>query len=221
MGISVKLPYLAKILRSKKPSQKVTATSLAVELPEIDRGELFWQLACIGDRGENKRFAGILVDLLAELSDDHDIEASYCLILGQIAEESHDFGGALKRYSEGLSLAPSVKWLRYFLHNNSGFCLNLQGRHAEAESHLRCAIEIDAERGNALKNLGVCLQAQGNAVGAAWAFAEAAEAPLPDLAALRLLEKLIEDYPQISSDSPWVLEKLEAGRKAFDKLLGE
>lgn len=150
-----------------------------------------------------------LLQLFVEASDHREQRAHCYLTLGQIATDEQRFETALSQFGSGLALKPANKQITYVLHNNMGYCLNMLGRHAEGERHCRLAIEINSTRASAYRNLGIGLEAQGNLVGAAWAWVEATTADASDLRALTLLKKLLAEKPALLIQCPWILEQLK------------
>jgi tetratricopeptide (TPR) repeat protein len=110
--------------------------------------------------------------------------------MGQIIEDSDDYLGAAKAYARAFTLPPGTDATWYLLHNNLGYCLNILGRHAEAEALCRGAVEIDPTRHNAFKNLGVSLQGLGRLEEAAECYRRAAKLCPEDGRAQRLLDQL-------------------------------
>jgi tetratricopeptide (TPR) repeat protein len=141
-------------------------------------------------------------------------QAAYFLNQGSRAEQEQRYDAAIAHYREGLTFKPTDKFVAYFLHNNLGYCLNLRGEHVEAEHLCRLAIEINSTWANAFKNLGISLAGQNDLVGAAWAWIEGTRADARDSRALHLLEKLIVDHPELTSQFPGVLKELEECKKA-------
>jgi len=86
--------------------------------------------------------------------------ARRCLVWGVDMESASQFELACAFYSKGISLDPRNSDLRYFLNNNLGYSLNQLGRFTDGEPYCRAAIEINAARHNAYKNLGVSLTGQ-------------------------------------------------------------
>ena len=84
------------------------------------------------------------------------------LLLGITKEQQEDYSAALSYYKKGLKLYAQIKnqdsRTAYFLHNNAGYCLNVQGKHSEAEKLCRKALEINPSLPNAFKNLGISLE---------------------------------------------------------------
>jgi tetratricopeptide (TPR) repeat protein len=76
------------------------------------------------------------------------------------------------------------------------------GRYCEAEEFCRAAIEIDPDRYNAWKNLGVSLQGQGRMGDAALSYCEATDRGPEDPRAFRLLEDLLMAHPELLKQNP-------------------
>jgi tetratricopeptide (TPR) repeat protein len=77
---------------------------------------------------------------------------------------------------------------------NGGFC--------EPERYCQAAIEMDPERHNAYKNLGIALQNLGGLAGAAKSFINAAKMCPTDCRALEHLKELIGNHPEIFEEIP-------------------
>jgi tetratricopeptide (TPR) repeat protein len=135
--------------------------------------ETLWQLFLFYDGlGRNELCAGVVSLIMRYCHDPEDRAYGY-LILGQLAERSHKYAEALEHYARGIELKPSDKKTAYFLHNNTAYCLNQQGRYAEAERNCWLAIGIEAQLANAYKNLGISLAGQNDTAGAMRAYIEA------------------------------------------------
>ena len=124
-------------------------------------------------------------------------KAKVLLGLGQTAERSLNFELAERFYRAGLSLEPTHAWTRYFLRNNLGYSLNQLERYEEGEALCREAIAIDPRRANAHKNLGIALERQGRHAEAARAYIAATDANASDGRAMRHLEALLADHPEL------------------------
>ncbi|HWO41475.1 MAG TPA: tetratricopeptide repeat protein [Candidatus Eisenbacteria bacterium] len=199
-------------------NEKRLISRLESGLSEVDDVATLWELACHYRRtGRNGLGVAAFQEILNR-TQDTEVLASCYLTLGQIAEQEQDYQAALDHYSQGLALKPDDKQVGYFLHNNTGYCLNLFGKHAEAERHCRRAIEIDSQRNNAYKNLGIALQGQGKLVDAAWAYIEAAKAD-GNPRTLPLLADLLTSYPEIISQFHGILTELAACKRAVEKTL--
>jgi len=155
-------------------------------------------------KGQNQLARALFEDALNETADGL-IKARCYLALGQLAELRRKYEVALDFYEKGLALQPVEKTTTYFLDNNAGYCLNMLGRHQEAEVLCRKAIEIDVSRHNAWKNLGVSLEAQDDSMGAASAYVEATKIAPGEPRAFVLLQRLIEANPDLQTGFPGIL----------------
>ena len=132
-----------------------------------------------------------LLRRLLAINDNPERKADYLLKLGQMMEQKQDYPGAVDYYRQAFSLEPENPDTWYWINNNLGFCLNTLGEHIEGEALCRTAIQIDAERQNAWKNLGIALEGQGRYAAAAQAYITAVHKNLSDPRALRHLEQLV------------------------------
>ena len=72
---------------------------------------------------------------ILDLVDAPGAKAKCLLAMGQSLEQSGDHKAALEVYSRAVELPQEPDLVWYFLHNNLGYCLNLEGRYQEAEMH--------------------------------------------------------------------------------------
>lgn len=145
---------------------------------------------------------------LAESAADLELRALCYVCLGGSYERTGEFEEAIGRYRRAMALEPCLQFAAYFLHNNLAYCLNLFGRHAEAERLCRVAIKVDAGRPDAFKNLGVSLEGQDDYLGAFEAWVQATRLDASDDCAYTLMEMMIEVHPELF-DTPGVREQLE------------
>jgi tetratricopeptide (TPR) repeat protein len=167
-------------------------------------------------RAQNGRLAASVTQVVLECTDDAQTRAGAYLRLGQLAEEEDRIPLAHQYYLEGLALGPRGKAVAYLLNNNTGYCLNALARSKEAEHYCRLAIEIDPDRYNAYKNLGISLERQGDPEGAARAYIDATRIEPLDSRAFHLLEQLLANHREVGSRFPGILKELEAQRRAAD-----
>src|SRR6266436_678608 len=106
---------------------------------------------------------------------DAERKAHCVLALGQMMESVGDYSSAVGYYKEAFALEPGQTDAWYFINNNLGFSLNQLGQFGEGEKYCRKAIEIDPNRPNAFKNLGIALSGQGDFRGAANCFVAATQ----------------------------------------------
>ena len=128
---------------------------------------------------------------------DAERRAGCVLALGQMMESVGDFPAAVAYYKEALALEPVQNDTWYFINNNLGFSLNQLGRFAEGETYCRKAAEINPNRPNAFKNLGIALAGQGDFRGAARCYCTATQANAADPRAFRLLQGLLKEHPEL------------------------
>jgi tetratricopeptide (TPR) repeat protein len=129
-------------------------------------------------------------------------------------EGLENYKAAISFYSQAFSLEPEDTLTWYLINNNLGYCLNQFGRFAEAEGYCRSAIKIDPERQNAYKNLGVSLASQGQCAEAARNYIKALRANAGDPRALKLLEGLFEEHPEIVGEIPDIEAQIQRCQEA-------
>lgn len=162
-----------------------------------EREEVLWQLVVAqSDAGHPEAAVPYAQDLLAG-REEPGARAFLLLSLGQLMEQVGDLQGAISYYTDALGLQAGTPEVRYLLHNNLGFCLNQFKRFAEAEALCRAAIDIDPARHNAHKNLGVALEGQGRYAEAAQSYLEAAIRNPADPRAMRHLDTMLAQHPEI------------------------
>ena len=85
-------------------------------------------------------------------------------------------------YQHALAMEPTDPFTDYFIYNNLGYSLVQLSRFAEAEERCRQAIQIDPNRSNGHKDLGLALQGQGRRSEVADAFVKTTQvnAVLPE-----------------------------------------
>jgi tetratricopeptide (TPR) repeat protein len=162
----------------------------------------------LGSRTPEK--AEPLVQQLVPLADSREEAAFRWLQRGMWREQAGDFQDALECYQEGLDCRPTKTETRYFLHNNAGYCLNRLGRHSEAESRCRKAINVGSDYHNAYKNLGLSLEGQGRWLEAAQAYRLAVRAWPGDRRAFDHLARLVKQHPGLALDHPELKDFLDA-----------
>jgi tetratricopeptide (TPR) repeat protein len=133
------------------------------------------------------------VQEILDSTDDPEEQAKCYHWLGECAETRKEYDAALDYYAKGRALNASDKIETYFLYNNAGYCLGIKGQYKDAEVMCRKAIEIDSDRHNAWKNLGISLEGQGDFVGAAYSYLEATQRKPEDERAMKLLDKLLHE----------------------------
>jgi Flp pilus assembly protein TadD len=160
-------------------------------------GDAMWQLARFYSVvGRQEEATACVMRVLAKTPDPAKQAGGY-LGLGHLLEQQDRYAVAEAAYARGLEVRPAAGQTGYFLHNNRGYCLNILGRHAEAEVHCRAAIALDPARHNAHKNLGLALAGQGRFVEAARCLLEADRLWPGDERARQHLAELLAAHPEI------------------------
>ena len=169
--------------------------------------EIFWRLVHFYRVAEKIDLAYKLVNHMLEADDSVENQAHCCLVLGQIAEVRQQFDAAIDFYTRGLTFRTPNKVTKYFLYNNTAYCLNTRGMYRAAESYCRSAIELNPARANGFKNLGVSLEGQNNLVAAAWAYVEGIKADPRDPRCLEHLKMLAADHPELAPQFTLLFER--------------
>jgi len=194
---------------------------LRAEAAEHPRGsrehhEAQWQLGRFLSMTGRHQEALEIVDTLLESVSDPEARAALILGMGQLMEQLGEFPGAIAAYSRAVALEPVGGRTWYLLHNNLGYCLNHMGQHADAERWCQVAIRIDPLRHNAHKNLGIAYQGQQRYVEAARSFIEAVHCEAGDPRALRHLQELVDEHPEIADAIPDIQEQIQSCAKAVE-----
>jgi len=165
---------------------------------EAALGDAVWQLARFCSFvGRQEEATGCVTRLMEAWTESPGMQAAGYLALGQLLEQRDSYAEAEAAYARGLEVRPAAGQTGYLLHNNRGYCLNILGRHAEAEVHCRAAIAIDPARHNAHKNLGLALAGQGQFVEAARCLLEADRLWPGDGRARQHLADLLAAHPEV------------------------
>ena len=173
--------------------------------------EALWQLARFYQ--QSKQFdkgLDCLRQVLAQMPDAEG-KASCVLGMGQVMESIGDFQAAVRYYKEAFALEPVQTDVWYFINNNLGFSLNQLGQFAEGEYYCRKAVEINPNRPNAFKNLGIALAGQGDFRGAARCFVTATQVNAADPRAFHLLRDLLKQHPELEYEFQGVAVACEKG----------
>ncbi len=180
-----------------------------VEDEKAQPTEALWQLARFYQHSKQiEKGLACLRQMLTHVPDPEK-KAGCILAMGQMMESAQDFEGAVRYYKEALALEPVQTAPWYFINNNLGFSLNTLGQFSEGEIYCRKAIEIDPNRPNAHKNLGVTLAGQGQYREAAQCFVTATQVNAADPRALRLLQDLVKAHPELAYEFDQVAELCE------------
>ena len=140
--------------------------------------------------------------------------------LGLEAERRADWEEAIEHYLRVINFAPQNQDTRYFGHNNLAYSLIMLRRYAEAETYCMAAIEIDDNRHNAFKNLGLVSDALGRPMQAAICFINAAIMCVTDERAWLHLQKVLLNNPGLIDQEPLLIKKMEIARRAHEKYGG-
>jgi tetratricopeptide (TPR) repeat protein len=176
--------------------------------------ETVFDLANLYNRNRQPQHAIRHIQQLMTMTHDPGEKAHCCLNIGQLMEQLDNYEGAVEYYLQAYSLEPvnPVDW--YLIHNNLGYSLNKLSRYSEAERYCRTAIQINPERYNAYKNLGIALEGQEKWLEAASNYILSTRAEPSDPRALQHLENLLENHPDLIRDNPSLSTEVDDCRKA-------
>jgi tetratricopeptide (TPR) repeat protein len=185
--------------------------------------QALWTLAEECSEGGYLDAATAYFEKILILADEPGEKAACLLAMGQAYERARNFHAALEVYFRAFEFPQEPGPVWYFLNNNIGYCLNIEGRYQEAEEHCRAAIKINPDRSNAHKNLGISLRGQGRNAEAAKSFMAAIMACPEDGRALQCLEELFaaQPQPEILEQEPGLLEQLRKCYKAVESVRGK
>lgn len=163
-----------------------------------------WRLAGLYSRTGRQGVAISTIErLIPRLHDPGKLARAY-LSLGQLMEQLDDYASAIHYYRQALRFQPANKMISYFIHNNLGYCLNLQGEPDAAEEYCRAAIGVNPSRYHAYKNLGRSLELQGKFLEAAENYIKATQLNAADSRALEHLENLLDRHPGLLGKAPTI-----------------
>jgi Flp pilus assembly protein TadD len=168
---------------------------------------------------EKSEPARALLQLFLESTKNLEYKAHCHLALGQIATDEQKLETALNHFHTALRFDPQKQKVAYVLHNNMSYCLNQLARFKEAEQQCRAAIEIDARRASAYRNLGISLEGQSKMVGAVWALVESIKMDSADDRAREILKRIMSAHPTLAVQCPWIEEGLNPGTVPAEQLL--
>lgn len=123
------------------------------------------------------------------------------LSLGTMYERREDWNGAVDSYSKALCCGSLREDFCYFGNNNLGYSLIQLGLFNEAEGYCLSAIEIEPNRHNAHKNLGLVRQGQEAYQDSAFCFVEAYRRCPSDERSWHLLMALLSGHPELITQS--------------------
>lgn len=121
-----------------------------------------------------------------------DFAARIVFRAGLMFEETSDYAKAALCYLTSINLHIAPPEQSYWKFNNLGYCLNYLKDFPEAEKQCRKAIELDGERHNAWKNLGIALEHQGKYTEAMDAYERSIKRAGPDERPRMHLDRLIQ-----------------------------
>jgi len=209
MRASSEQPLPARIPVTDTEGEQSLLQTLDLSFDPHQRAEALWGLVQFYlHQAQRRDLAVALLDSMIQESVSAERRAIYCVALGKIAELNEQWELALSHYMRGLSFHPKNARTEYLLHNNLAFCHNMLAQYDVGESFCRRAIEIDATCATAYANLGIALEGKGDFCGAAFALVEAINANPEDTLPVRLLKKLVGDYPDLVSQRKWIDKEL-------------
>jgi len=159
--------------------------------------DALWQLARFYAEFRQRDKAMDYLRQVMEVQSDPESKAASVLAMGQTAERGGDYESAIRFYKEALAMEPAATRTWYLIHNNLGYCLNTLRRFADGEPYCRKAIEIDGQRHNAFKNLGISLAGQEMFAEAVQCYVAATKLNAGDRRACDLLDKLLTSHPDL------------------------
>src|SRR5258708_18473393 len=192
-----------------------------VEDEKAEPTEALWQLGRFYQQSKQIEKGLTCVRQILALMPDLEKKAGCVLAMGQMMESAQDFEGAVRYYKEALGLEPVQTAPWYFINNNLGFSLNTLGHFSEGEIYCRKAIEIDPNRPNAHKNLGISLAGQGQYREAAQYFVTATQVNAADPRAFRLLRDLVKQHPELAYEFEEVGELCQKATEVAAKKAAE
>jgi tetratricopeptide (TPR) repeat protein len=188
---------------------------------KADPTQALWNLAQFYKLSKQHEKALERLRELMALLPDLEKKADCVLTMGQAMEQVGDFAAAVRYYKEALALEPTHSFTWYFINNNLGFSLNSLGQFAEGEIYCRKAIEINSQRPNGHKNLGIALAGQGRYQDAARCFVAATQANAADPRAFRLLQDLVKQHPELEFEFEGAVESCRKAVEAVARKAAE
>jgi tetratricopeptide (TPR) repeat protein len=184
-----------------------------LEAEKAHPANALWELARFYQQSKQpEKGLACLRQVLAQMPDAEQ-KASCVLAMGQMMESARDYQAAVQYYKEALALEPVQTDVWYFINNNLGFSLNTLGQFAEGEKYCRKALEVNPNRQNAYKNLGIALAGQEDYAGAAQCFVAATQVNAADPRSFELLRDLARDHPELEYEFQ---DSVEACQKAIE-----
>jgi tetratricopeptide (TPR) repeat protein len=215
--------------QGQKPQQVKVVSIREIEkqlLDELDTKmnaayETVHQLVSLYSKTGHADQAMIYVQQLLFLAKTPEKKAYYLFSLGQLMEKIEDFTSAIDYYTKARTFEPADQTLWYFIHNNLGFSFNTLTHYVDGERNCRIAIQINPNKPNAYKNLGIALEGQKIYPEAARNYILATKVFPLDTRAFLLLKDLLVKYPLLIQENPTLVADFVECRTAVPKLLGE
>lgn len=183
--------------------------------------DALWELARLYQQTKQAEKGLACLRQALKLMPDAEQKAVCVLRMGQMMETARDYPAAVQFYKEAMALEPMRTDVWYFINNNLGFSLNTLGQFVEGEKYCRNAVEINPNRHNAYKNLGIALAGQGDYAGAARCFVSATQANAADPRAFYLLRDLVRDHPELEYEFGEALSACQNAVEAVGKKVEE
>jgi tetratricopeptide (TPR) repeat protein len=176
--------------------------------------EPLWQLARFYSQSKRHDEAMACLRRVMPLLPNIETKAGGILAMGQLMEQVQDYPAAIRYYKEALAFEPvnSATW--FLVNNNLGFCFNILGDLEAGELYCRRAISIDPTRSNGYKNLGIALRGLGRLTDAAANFVRATKVNASDPRALKLLDEMLEEHPELQPEFALEMECCRAAVNA-------
>jgi tetratricopeptide (TPR) repeat protein len=153
--------------------------------------------------------------LLADPANAEDMAKGY-LMLGVEAENRNDWEDAVEYYQQVLSFDAKDPAVRYFALNNLACSfINLE-RFEEAEKQCIAAIEVDKDRHNAHRNLGLACEGQEKYSDAAVCFMNASFLDRQDKRAWQHLTQLLDSHPEVLSETEGLADAMQHARDYYE-----
>lgn len=189
---------LSKIEKSKEENNDI----------ELEKDT--YRLANFYERCDKLDQAINVYENLITITNDNKRLAYYLFSQGQLHERVNNFSTAINYYQKSFDiLSESNQKIRYYIFNNCGYCYNVLKDFSRGEEYCRQAIDINPEKSNAYKNLGISFEGQNRFCEAVETYLEATRKNSSDRRALDLLMNLIFEHPEIKGEIQDLDQKIE------------